>query len=94
MNPLEEILNKTHQRAGLLAVLTGVLQTSECEATIRSISSTLEHIFKEYPVGDELEKRIVETMDEARDPDQINYSAQMKRMFEQIGEILKDGAPN
>ena len=94
MNPLEEILNKTHQRAGLLAVITGVLQTSECEATIRSISSTLEHIFKEYPVGDELEKRTIETMDEARDPDQINYSAQMKRMFEQIGEILKDGAPN
>lgn len=94
MNPLEEILNKTHQRAGLLAVVTGILQTSECEATIRSIISTLEHIFKEYPVGDEIEKRTIETMDEARDPDRIDYSAQMRQMFEHINEILKDGASN
>jgi hypothetical protein len=94
MDSLEKILNRSHQRAGLLAVITGVLQTSECEATIRSISSTLEHIFKEYPVGDDIEKITVEAMNEARDPDQIDYSTQMKRMFEQIGEILKDGAPN
>ena len=94
MNPLEEILNKTHQRAGLLAVVTGILQTSECEATTRSIISTLEHIFKEYPVGDEIEKRTIETMDEARDPDRIDYSAQMRQMFEHINEILKDGASN
>ena len=94
MNPLEEILNKTHQRAGLLAVITGILQTSECEATTRSIISTLEHIFKEYPVGDEIEKRTIEAMDEARDPDRIDYSAQMRQMFEHINEILKDGASN
>ena len=94
MNPLEEILNKTHQRAGLLAVVTGILQTSECEATTRSIISTLEHIFKEYPVGDEIEKRTIEAMDEVRDPDRIDYSAQMRQMFEHINEILKDGASN
>jgi len=92
MNSLEKILNRSHQRAGLLAVITGILQTSECEATIRSISSTLEHIFKEYPVGDDIEKITVEAMNEARDPDQIDYSAQMRQMFEQIREILKDDA--
>ena len=94
MNPLEEILNRTHQRAGLLAVVTGILQTSECEATTRSIISTLEHIFKEYPVGDDIEKITVEAMNEARDPDRIDYVDQMRQMFEQINEILKNDASN
>ena len=47
-----------------------------------------------HPVGDEIEKRTIETMDEARDPDRIDYSAQMRQMFEQINEILKNDASN
>jgi hypothetical protein len=87
MNEIEKILNKGHQRAGLLAVLTGVIQSTSCEATKKSIINTLEHIFDEYPVGDTIEKVTVLTMkaeadSEVKDP--------TKEIMDQIMDILKN----
>jgi hypothetical protein len=89
MKGLEDILNKVHQRAGLLAVITGVLQTSSCEATKKSIASTLKHIFDEYSVNDDIERmtkramnEVLEQKDDKEDP--------MKEMLERLREILKD----
>lgn len=87
MNEIEKILNKGHQRAGLLAVITGILQTTSCDATKKSIINTVEHIFEEYPVGDTIEKVTVLTMkaeagSEVKDP--------TKEMFDKIMDILKN----
>ena len=89
MNEIEKLLNKGHQRAGLLAVLTGVLQTSSCEATKKSIISTLEHIFDEYPVDDTIERLTIMTMKDASDKED-DREAQMKEMFDKIMDILKN----
>ena len=89
MNEIEKILNKGHQRAGLLAILTGVLQTSGCEATKKSIAGTLKHVFDEYPVEDDIERmtkramnEVLEQKDEQTDP--------IKEMLEHLRSLLKD----
>ena len=89
MNPLEEFLNKGHQRAGLLAIITGVLQTSDCEATKRSIANTLKHIFDEYSVNDAIERMTKRTMDEVLNQ-KDDTEDQLKGMLEQLREILKN----
>jgi len=53
----EEFANTTKQRAGLLAVITGVFMTSEDEDTKRTMAVVLDQVFKDHPVGDDLEKR-------------------------------------
>ena len=89
MNEIEKLLNKGHQRAGLLAVLTGVLQTSNCEATKKSIIQTLERIFSDYPVDDFIEQVTVVTMKETSDKED-DREAQTKEMFDKIMSILKN----
>ena len=49
------LLNQGRQRAGLLAVITGVFMTSEDEDTKRTMATVLDIVFKEHPVGDEIE---------------------------------------
>jgi hypothetical protein len=90
MKGLEDILNKVHQRAGLLAVITGVLQTSSCDATKKSIASTLKHIFDEYSVNDDIERMTKRAMNEVLDQKEEDAEAKMKKMFDEIREILKD----
>jgi hypothetical protein len=90
MNEIEKILNKGHQRAGLLAVITGILQTTSCDATKKSIINTLEHIFDEYPVGDTIEKVTVLTMKAEVEDKEDTSEANMKAMFDQIMYILKN----
>lgn len=50
------LLNQGRQRAGLLAVITGVFMTSDDESTKRTMATVLDTVFKEHPVGDEIEK--------------------------------------
>jgi len=92
MNPLEKISNQIHQRAGLLAVITGVFQTCECEATVRSMASTLKHVFSEYPVGDFMEKATLMSIDDALNSNKESLEDHMKEMMDKINEILKDSS--
>jgi hypothetical protein len=89
MNELLELLDKGHQRVGLLAVLTGVLQTSGCEATKRSIAGTLKHIFDEHPVGDDVERMTKRAMNEVLDQKEDTSEVDLKAMFDEILDILK-----
>lgn len=50
------LLNQKRQRAGLLAVITGVLMTSEDEDTKRVVAAVVDAVFKDHPVGDDIEK--------------------------------------
>ena len=90
MNELEKMLNKGHQRAGLLAVMTGVLQTSSCDSTKRSIASTLKHIFDEYSVGDDIERMTKRAMNEVLDQKEDSAEDQLKSMINMMREALKD----
>jgi uncharacterized phage protein gp47/JayE len=90
MDELLELLNKGHQRAGLLAVLTGILQTSSCEATKKSIIGTLELVFSDYPVGDTVEKMTKLAMKEVVEDKKDTSEADVKAMFDQIMEMLKN----
>ena len=90
MNEIEKILNKGHQRAGLLAIVTGVLQTSGCEATKKSIASTLKHIFDEHSVGDDIERMTKRAMNEVLDQKEDTSEADVKAMFDQIMDMLKN----
>jgi len=94
MNEIEKILNKAHQRAGLLAVLTGVLQTSDCEATKKSIAQTLEHIFSEFSVDDDVEKFTKRAMNEVLDQKEDSFEDQMEKMLNMMREALKDNTPS
>ena len=89
MKGLEDILNKVHQRAGLLAVITGVLQTSSCEVTKKLIASTLKHIFDEYSVNDDIERMTKRAMNEVLEQKEDSVEDHMKEMLEQLKEILK-----
>ena len=90
MNEIEKILNKGHQRAGLLAILTGVLQTSSCEATKKSIAGTLKHIFEDYSVNDDIERMTKRAMNEVLDQKEDTSEADVKAMFDQIMDMLKN----
>ena len=90
MNEIEKILNKGHQRAGLLAVVTGVLQTSSCEATKKSIAGTLKHIFEDYSVNDDIERMTKRAMNEVLDQKEDTSEADVKAMFDQIMDMLKN----
>ena len=90
MNEIEKILNKGHQRAGLLAVVTGVLQTSSCEATKKSIAGTLKHIFEDYSVNDDIERMTKRAMNEILDQKEDTSEADVKAMFDQIMDMLKN----
>ena len=90
MNEIEKILNKGHQRAGLLAVVTGVLQTSSCEATKKSIAGTLKHIFEDYSVNDDIERMTKRAMNEVLDQKEDTSEAGVKAMFDQIMDMLKN----
>ena len=90
MNEIEKILNKGHQRAGLLAIVTGVLQTSSCEATKKSIAGTLKHIFEDYSVNDDIERMTKRAMNEILDQKEDTSEADVKAMFDQIMDMLKN----
>ena len=87
---VKDIVNKGHQRAGLLAILTGVLQTSGCEATKKSIAGTLKHIFDEYSVEDDIERMTKRAMNEVLDQKEDSVEDQIQEMLERLKEILKD----
>jgi hypothetical protein len=89
MNELLELLSKGHQRAGLLAVVTGILQTSDCEATKKSIIGTLEHIFADYPVGDAVERMTKLAMKEVVEDKEDTSEVDLKAMLDQLKEMLK-----
>jgi len=90
MKGLEDILNKVHQRAGLLAVITGVLQTSSCESTKKSIASTLKHIFDEHSVNDDIERMTKRAMNEVLEQKEDSAEDQLKEMINMMREALKD----
>ena len=86
---VKDILNKGHQRAGLLAVVTGVLQTSGCGVTKKSIASTLKHIFDEHSVGDDIERMTKRAMNEVLDQKEDTSEIDLKAMLDQLREMLK-----
>jgi hypothetical protein len=87
MEEIRNFLNKGHQRAGLLAIVTGILQTSSCEATKRSIVSTLECIFEDHPVGDDVERITKRAMalDQKNDAED-----KMEEMLKKLMDMLKN----
>ena len=87
---LGDIVNKGHQRAGLLAVITGVLQTSGCEVTKKSIAGTLKNIFDEYSVNDDIERMTKRAMNEVLDQKEDSSEIDLKAMLDQLREMLKD----
>ena len=92
MGPLEKIQNQIHQRAGLLALITGVFQTCDDEIVVRSMASTLQHIFSEYPVEDFVEKMTVASMNDALNSDKEKLKDQIDSMMSKLNEILKDSS--
>lgn len=50
------LINQKRQRAGLLAVINGVLMTTEDEDTKRVVAAVVDAVFKDHPVGDDIEK--------------------------------------
>jgi len=90
MNELEKMLNKGHQRAGLLAIITGTLQTTSCNSTKKSMASTLKHVFDQYPVGDDVEKMTRRGMDEVLDDKEDSAEDQLKSLIAMMREALKD----
>jgi hypothetical protein len=94
MNEIEKILNKAHQRAGLLAVVTGILQTSDCESTKKAIAQTLKHIFSEFSVDDDVEKFTKRAMNEVLSKKEDSFEDHMKEMLDMMREALKDNTPS
>lgn len=92
MNSLEKIQNQIHQRAGLLAVMTGIFQTCECEATVKSMASTLKLVLSDYPVDDFIEKMTIVSMEDALKTNKVSYEEHLKEMMDKISEILKDSS--
>jgi len=67
MNELtEHLVNSSMQRSGLMAVIVGVLMTSEDEATVETVCRITEDVIKQIPVGDEIETRALGEIEEAR----------------------------
>lgn len=89
MNQIEKLLNQTHQRAGLLAVIAGVVQTTSCSVTKKSIANSLKRIFSEYVVDDDIENLTKLAVKEALEEDN-NEKDQVKEMMDQIMNILKN----
>ena len=89
MNELETILNKVHQRAGLLAIMSGVLQTSSCDATKKTIAHTLKHIFADHSVDDDIEKITKRDIEMVLDKKE-EQEDKMKEMIAMMREVLKD----
>lgn len=76
------LLNQGRQRAGLLAVITGVFMTSDDESTKRTMATILDTVFKDHPVGDDIEKITKDQIqkylvEEEEDP----LREMLKRMF-------------
>jgi hypothetical protein len=92
MGPLEKIQNQIHQRAGLLAVMTGIFQTCECEATVKSMASTLKLVLSDYPVDDFIEKMTIASMEDALKTNKVNHEEYMKEIMDTLSEILKDSS--
>jgi RAB protein geranylgeranyltransferase component A len=86
---VEAIVNRAHQRAGLLAIITSILQTSSCETTKEAIIQTLKYIFSEYPVEDELEETTISTMNDTLKSKVDEAEEELKKMFDEILDILK-----
>ena len=86
---VKTIVNRAHQRAGLLAIITGILQTSSCETTKETIIQTLKHVFSEYPVEDDLERITLSVMDDASKSRVDEAEEELKKMFDEILDILK-----
>jgi len=90
MDEIKKLLNQSQQRAGLLAVISGVLETTSCEVTKQSIANSLTRIFSQYVVDDEIERITLMIMKDALEATKNNVEAQMKEMMNQINDILKN----
>jgi hypothetical protein len=83
MNDLfEGLINQGKQRAGLLAVITGVFMTSDDESTKRTMATVLDNVFKEHPVGDDIEKITKDQIQEyLTEKEEDPLRELLKRMF-------------
>jgi predicted CopG family antitoxin len=81
---LKELINQKRQRAGLLAVITGVFMTSEDEDTKRTMAAVLNQIFKDHPVDDDIEKITKDQLQKYLDEEEKDPLREMlKNMFNQ-----------
>ena len=81
---LKELINQKRQRAGLLAVVTGVFMTSEDEDTKRTMATVLDQIFKDHPVDDDIEKITKDQLQKYLDEEEKDPLREMlKNMFNQ-----------
>lgn len=93
MDPLQKLKNEAHQRAGLLAIITGIFTTYDDPALKASIASVLKDIFKNYPVGDMVEKLTLMSMGDFVNSDPDDMEDQMDKMMKDINDIL-NGSSN
>jgi hypothetical protein len=73
MEPNEKLLSyllaSSKQRAGALAILSGVLITTECEITKMMVANHILKVISDLPVGDEIEQRMITAANEALNSD-------------------------
>lgn len=65
-NLTEHLVSSSMQRSGLMAVIVGVLMTSQDEATVETVCQITEDVIKQLPVGDEIEIRALKEIEDAR----------------------------
>ena len=62
----EHLFKSSMQRSGLMAVIVGVLMTTQDETTLKTTCEVLESVIDSLPVNDEIEERAKKEIAEAR----------------------------
>ena len=62
----EHLFKSSMQRSGLMAVIVGVLMTTQDEATLKTTCEVLESVIDSLPVNDEIEERAKKELADAR----------------------------
>jgi hypothetical protein len=62
----EHLVKTSMQRSGLMAVIVGVLMTTQDETTLKTTCEVLESVIDSLPVNDEIEERAKKELADAR----------------------------
>jgi hypothetical protein len=62
----EHLVKTSMQRSGLMAVIVGVLMTTQDETTLKTTCEVLESVIDSLPVNDEIEERAKKEIAEAK----------------------------
>jgi hypothetical protein len=62
----EHLVKTSMQRSGLMAVIVGVLMTTQDETTLKTTCEVLESVIDSLPVNDEIEERAKKEIADAK----------------------------